>query len=172
MRSPTERIARDAILAVFALVLSYLESLVPLSLWIPLPGIRLGLPNVCVMLAFFLIGKGDALCLTVLRVLLSTLLFSSPITAVYSLAGGLFAYCTLLALKKGKEKDFFSLPGVSAACAAAHITAQVLAASALYGNPAFLTYLPAALCLSLPTGLLTGWLTSLLEKRVGPLLRS
>lgn len=172
MRSPTERIARDALFTGFSLMLAYLETLIPLPFFFAFPGVRLGLPNICVMLVFFKIGKKDAFAVLILRIFLSVLLFSSPVTAIYSLAGGLCAYGTMAFLANGEKKGVFSFYGISSACAASHITGQIAVASAIYASPAFFTYLPGALLLSLLTGLLTGGVTSLLAKKISRFLKN
>ena len=56
----TRRVAVNAMLCVFAMMLSYLEVLLPLSALIPLPGFRLGLANIAVLVVFCLFSPIDA----------------------------------------------------------------------------------------------------------------
>lgn len=170
MHFPIKRIAADGLLTTFALILSYLESLLPIGFLIPVPGIRLGLPNLCVMLAFFLMGKGDAWILSLLRVVLSCLLFSSPEALLFSLCGALFSYAVLWMLSGLKKKEKISFLGLSPAAAAAHGIGQTLAACLLYRSGMFLLGLPLLIVFSALAGIFTGLLAELLLPRLKQIL--
>ena len=68
-----KKIARYGLLISLALVLSYAESLVPLS--VAVPGVKLGLPNLVVIFALYRIGAKEAAVLSVLRVVLVSAMF-------------------------------------------------------------------------------------------------
>ena len=59
MRLTTRELTVCAMLVALALALSYLESFFPLSLVIPLPGVKLGLANVVTLFALYALGPGQ-----------------------------------------------------------------------------------------------------------------
>ena len=76
------RVSMDAMLVAFAVMLSYLEVLLPLEAVIPLPGFRLGLANIAVLVVFCLFSPIDAAIVSAVRILLMGLLFGSA-TSLY-----------------------------------------------------------------------------------------
>ena len=79
-------LTRMAILAAAALILSYLDSLIPL---VPsVPGIKLGLSNLVLLYAVFYMTPFETVLLMLLKVGLSSLLFGNAVGALYALAGG------------------------------------------------------------------------------------
>ena len=136
----------------------------PVSLLIPLPGVKLGLANLAVMLAFFVCSPVDAALVSFVRVLLSALLFGSPVSFVFAFLGGALAYGTLfisrLALRRGK----LSFIGASVISSAAHGCGQILAAAVLYGIGATF-YLPVLLICGIFTGAAIGAILNVLYIR-------
>jgi heptaprenyl diphosphate synthase len=147
----TQRLAQIALLATLALVLGYLESLVPLP--ISIPGVRLGLGNICVLLALYLLDTKSALLVMVVKVVVSALLFGSPMAIIYSTAGAVLSFCGMWLLKRWEKVNIVA---VSIVAAVLHNTAQVLVAAALLAIPAVLFYLPALVIVACATGTLTG----------------
>ena len=147
------RISMDAMLCVLAMMLSYLEVILPLNLLVPLPGFRLGLANVAVVAVFCLFTPIDALAVMSVRILLMGLLFGSPTSLYFSAMGGLFSFAVLMLAKYLCKKC--SLVGVSILCAAAHNTGQVIT-----------TYRPALLIASVIYGGIVGVLLNLLLPRL------
>ena len=70
--SRVKRLTLDAMLLGVAMILSYLEAILPLSL--PLPGAKLGLCNVAIMLCFYAVSPIDALAVSLMRICLTALL--------------------------------------------------------------------------------------------------
>jgi heptaprenyl diphosphate synthase len=129
-----------------ALMLSYLEVLLPLGSAIPLPGFRLGLANLVVTAVFCLVSPIDAAIVSAARIMIMGVLFGSVTSLYFSALGGIFAYLMLLLLSKiGRRCSFF---GVSVLCAAAHNTGQIFAAMTLFGTALITSYLPALLLAS------------------------
>ena len=154
---PARRLAYRALLLALALLLSYVEHLVPLSL--ALPGMKVGLPNAVIMYAFFHLGKRCAAAISFLRVLLASLLFGSAASLFFSLLGAVFSYAVLLLLSYAPLGRI----GLSIGCAAAHGAGQILAAAVLYGTAVF-SYLPYMLLAALPFGALCGLLLYMCER--------
>ena len=159
MKLTTKQLTLCALLTAMALALSYLENLFPLSLAIPLPGVKLGLANVVTLFALYALGPGQALLILLARCFLGTMFAGNLNALLYSLLGGLAAFGTMNLLSRWRR---LSVYGVSAGGAAAHSCGQIAAAVLTLGNPAPLYYLPFLLGVSLFTGTLTGLLAACL----------
>jgi heptaprenyl diphosphate synthase len=160
---PSSRIAYIAVFTSVALVLSYIESMLPLSLIIALPGIKLGLANIAVMLAFFKFGALDAAFVSLCRIALISLLFGNLSSLLFSLIGGVCAYVVLLTASHIRGVGRI---GVSCACAAAHSVGQITAACIVMSNTAATAYLPILLVASVPLGIFTGAALIFIESRL------
>ncbi|MDE6607966.1 MAG: Gx transporter family protein, partial [Lachnospiraceae bacterium] len=86
------------LLLAFALILSYVESLIPFFFGVP--GMKLGLANLAVLLALYLFGGREAFLLNVLRILLSSFLFGNMSMFFYSAAGGVVSFLGMLLMKR------------------------------------------------------------------------
>lgn len=157
------RLTRCAVLTALALALSVAEGLVPLTILIPLPGLRLGLANLVTVYALAALGGGEALLILLARCLLGALLGGNLAALAFSLAGGLLAFALEWTLLRWRRLSLF---GVCMAGAAGHNTGQVLAAVAVMGSRAPLVYLPPLLLASIVTGAFTGWAAALLIDRI------
>ena len=157
----TKDVALTGLLIALALILSYLESLVPLSFAIP--GIKLGLPNLVIVFALYRLRPGVAAAISLLRVLLVALLFGSALSLAYSAAGAAVSFAVMLLLRKSGR---FGCAGVSVAGAVAHNFAQIAAAALLLETASLAWYFPV-LCLSgTLAGVCIGLLAALLVKRI------
>ena len=157
----TKNVALTGLLIALALVLSYLESLVPLSFAIP--GIKLGLPNLVVVFALYRLKPPIAAAISLLRVALVALLFGSALSLAYSAAGAVLSLAVMLLLRKTGR---FGCTGVSVAGAVAHNLGQILTAAALLETASLAWYFPV-LCLSgTVAGVVIGLLAALLVKRI------
>ena len=157
MNIPTKTITTCAVLASLALALSYLESFFPPLL--PLPGIKLGLANIVTVYALYTLGAPSALAILVVRCLLGALFAGNVSALIFSLFGGLAAMLVMIALHALPR---LSVYGVSVGGAAAHNCGQVAAALLTLGSRAPLAYLPILLVVSVFTGALTGFVSTLL----------
>ena len=147
----TRQLALCAVLTALALGLSTLENLFPVTLLIPLPGVKLGLANIVTVFALYQLGALPALAILTARCLLGGLFAGNASAMLFSLLGGLTAMLRCL-----------SIYGVSIGGAAGHNLGQMAAALITLGNTAVLGYLPFLLGISLLTGTLTGLVSSLL----------
>lgn len=164
MRITTKKLALAAVLTALALGLSTLENLFPVSLLVPLPGIKLGLANIVTVFALYRLGAPFALAILVARCLLGAMFAGNVSALLFSLMGGVLAMLVMILLRRAKR---LSVYGVSIAGAAAHNIGQICAAMLVLGGTAVLGYLPALLGVSLVTGALTGFVTSLLFRAMG-----
>lgn len=92
----TRRLARVSLLCACALVLSYLETMIPLP--VAVPGIKLGLANVAVVVALYTLDVKSAGAVALVKVLASGFLFGSPMMLAYSLGGTALAFVGMVAL--------------------------------------------------------------------------
>ena len=154
------KIAQYGLLTALALVLSYLESLVP-PLWVP--GVKLGLPNLAVVFALYRLGWKDACVISMVRVVLAALLFGSGVSMAYSLAGAALSLALMGLLKKSER---FSSVGVSVAGGVAHNAGQILVAMALLETARLVWYLPALWISGTAAGVVIGVVSGELVKRI------
>lgn len=159
MKLTTKQLTFCAILTAMALALSYLENFFPLSLAIPIPGVKLGLANIVTVFALYTLGPGQALLILTARCLLGAVFAGNMNALIFSVLGGVSAMLVMIALSRPGR---FSVYGVSIGGAAAHNCGQIAAAVLTLGNTAPLYYLPILLGVSLATGALTGLLAACL----------
>lgn len=159
MKWTTKNIALCAVLSALALGLSTLEGLFPLSLIVPLPGVKLGLANIVTVFALYRLGALEALAILLTRCLLGGLFAGNVSAMLFSLLGGVTAMLVMILLKRCRA---LSVYGVSLGGAAAHNLGQMAAACITLGSTMVLGYLPFLLAVSLLTGTLTGFVTALL----------
>ena len=94
-------------LMALAMIFSYVEVLIPINLGVP--GIKLGIANLVVVIGLFFLPAGEVLMISVARILLMGYLFGNGMSILYSLAGGLLSFLVMLLLKHIKG---FSITGV------------------------------------------------------------
>ena len=163
MQYPTKakKVAVAAILASLALIFSYIEFLIPISLGAP--GIKLGIANIVILVAIYKLGWKYALPVNIVRVALAALLFGSVFSALYSLAGALLSFLVMSLLKK---TDKFSIVGVSMAGGVAHNIGQLIVACLAMETTDVLYYYPVLLISGLITGIGIGILGTMIINRL------
>lgn len=134
-----------------ALICSYVESLIPISFGIP--GVRLGLANIVVILMLYQMGVRAALTISVLRILLAGLLFGNLFSILYSLAGGLLSFACMALLK---QTGRFRIISISAAGGITHNLGQILVAVVIVENRNLFYYAPVLLLAGVATGIVIG----------------
>ena len=139
------------VMTALALIFSYVESLV--SIPIPVPGIKLGLANLMVVVLLFPVGTKEAFWMNLARILLSGFLFGNFSSILYSIAGALVSFGVMLLLKRTGR---FSIIGVSIAGGTAHNIGQILVAAAVLENLDLLFYAPILMITGEGTGFLIG----------------
>lgn len=159
MKINTKKLALGAVLTALALGLSTIENLFPVTLLVPLPGVKLGLANIVTVFALYELGAVPALTILVARCLLGSLFAGNASALIFSMLGGLTAMLVMILLKQLSGLSIF---GVSIGGAAAHNVGQIAAAMITLGNTMVLGYLPFLLGISLLTGTLTGFISALL----------
>ncbi|MBR2281088.1 MAG: Gx transporter family protein [Spirochaetales bacterium] len=158
----TREIAETGLLITLAMVLSYVESLIPA--FVAIPGIKVGLANIVVVYALYRLDFKHAFLISLLRVLLSALLFGTVLTLAYSAAG---AFLSLVGMSILKRTGLFGTTAVSVSGAVLHNLGQIAVAAALLGTGALFYYLPFLIISGVVTGVVIGLVSAMLIRRVG-----
>ncbi len=137
--------------AAAALILSYVETLIPISFG--MPGIKLGLPNLLIVLMLYLYGGREAFMVNAARIVLSACLFGSMFGMLYALAGALCSFSVMYICKKSGR---FLQTGVSIAGGIAHNLGQCAVAAFIVKNLHIFYYAPPLTVAGALTGLLIG----------------
>lgn len=145
-----------------ALICSYVESLIPISFGIP--GVKLGLTNIVVVLMLYCIGAKEALAVSVCRIVLTGFLFGNLFSILYSLAGGLLSFLIMWAVKRTGK---FGILPVSVCGGIFHNIGQLAVAALVVENYNVFYYLPVLLLAGAATGLAIGVVAQELIIRIG-----
>lgn len=148
-------LAFAAVLAALAIVLGYVEHLIPLPIGIY--GIKLGLANLAVVLSLYLLGARHAFAVNAVRIAVSALLFGSVVSLAYSICGGLVS---LLLMTLAKKYLHFSCVGVSIIGGITHNASQLCVAVLLVSNLRIAFYLPVLIAVGAVTGAIIGVLSA------------
>lgn len=148
--------------ASLALLLSYVELMLP-PIFVAVPGIKVGLPNVIIIYVLYCMGVRYAALVSATRLLISWMLFGSAVTFLYSLAGAILSLGVMAILKKTK---MLSTVGVSVAGGVMHNVGQILVATVLLRTPQIAYYLIVLAVTGTISGIFIGLCGALLIRRV------
>lgn len=149
-----------AMMMAIAIVLSYLESFIPVFI----PGVKLGLANAIVLIMLYEFKYYEAFIVDLLRILLVSLIrgtFLEP-SFMMSISGGMLSFLVMFIFTRFK---FFSPIGVSVLSSIFHSIGQILMAIVILGTDKVIYYLPFIGLLSLLTGILSGLVVRTYLKR-------
>ncbi len=154
-------VAFGAAFTALSMILSYLDSLIPL---IPrIPGIKLGLANLVTVFALFSFGVPEAFIITIARVLLTGFTFTGMPAMLYSLSGAVLSLAAMCALKKTGR---FSVIGISMAGGVFHNLGQLLVSCLLVSDMRLFAYYPILAVAGTITGILIGVISDQLIRRL------
>ena len=157
----TKKITTLAITISFAMILSYIESRIPT--FVAIPGVKIGLANIAVIFALYKFGIKEAATVSVLRIFLVSMLFGTPVSMLYSLAGGILSLLFMSVLKiftPLKEVTISICGGVL------HNIGQIGMASIILGTNVVIYYLPFLMISGIIAGVAVGIAAGILIKRV------
>ena len=152
----TKKLTISALLVALAMILSYVEVLIPFNFGIP--GIKLGLANL-VVVALYLLNARQALMISVVRILLVSFTFGNMAALLYSITGGLLSFAVMVLCRRIKGLSTMS---VSVAGGISHNIGQILVAVFVVKNLNLLFYLPVLMIAGIITGLLIGLVAGLI----------
>ena len=158
------KVAYFGVFTTLALIFSYVETLIPIQFGIP--GVKLGLANLIIVIALYRMKLSEAYLLSIVRVLLAGFIFGNYFSIIYSLAGGLLSLTVMALLRK---KGGFSVIGVSIAGGVFHNIGQLIIASVIVETFSVMDYVPVLLIAGLVTGLLIGIASDGMLKRLANL---
>ena len=150
-----------ALLTALSMILSYIEGLLPA--FVAIPGIKVGLANLAVVLALYRLGWREAICVSLVRVLCLSLLFGNAASLAYSIAGAALSLAGMVILKKTMR---FSPLSVSVTGGVLHNIGQLLMACVLLSTTALRYYLPFLLLGGILAGIVIGVISAILLKRI------
>ena len=159
---------RTAFLGVFsalAIILGYVESMIPFFSGIP--GMKLGLANMAVIAVLYLYGPADALLVSLVRILVVGMMFGNMVSILYSLAGAVLSLSVMVWLK---GKGWFSIRGVSMAGGVFHNIGQLFIAAVTVNTFQIFYYMPLLILSGTLTGILIGILGGEITRRMKGIL--
>ena len=143
------KVAQYGLFAALAILMGYVEMLIPLPLLVP--GMKLGLANVIIVIVLYHIDTKSAFFISLVRVLMSGLLFQGFAGLLYSLAGALLSLGVMALLKKTGKVSITSVMG-----GVFHNVGQIIVAAAVVENIKMAYYLPFLLVTGVVTGFVIG----------------
>lgn len=147
------------------MILGYIESLFPVFAGIP--GMKIGLPNLAIVMVLYLYSWKEAAIVSVVRILVIGFLFGNAFSIAFSLAGGMLSLlCMELARRFGK----FRCAGVSMVGGVTHNAGQILMAMIIVENAKIGYYFPILMVTGLATGILIGIVSNILVQRMKKIL--
>lgn len=158
----TKKITFLALFASLALLLSYVEMLLP-PIFTGVPGIKMGLPNIVIILILYRFGIKEAAIVSFVRLLIVSVLFGNITMLWYSLAGAVLSLAVMGILKK---LDILSTVGVSVAGAIMHNVGQMIVAMLLMQTSEIGYYMIVLSITGTIAGIFIGLCGALLHKRL------
>lgn len=164
MQLRSKKIALYGMCIALAFILSYIEAVLPINNG--MPGMKLGLTNLVVLIALYYMDGKSAFIINLVRIALVGLTFGNGISFCYSLAGGALSFLVMFVLKK---TGWLKMVAVSVAGSVFHNIGQIVVAMVLLRTTAVVWYF-GVLCISgvaagIVVGLLAGLVLEKLPKR-------
>lgn len=155
-----KKITMYGLFTALAMIMSIIEVLMPIPL--PVPGIKVGFPNIIILFVLYRFGAKTAISVSLVRVLLVSLLFGNFLGLAYSLAGAVLSLAVMILLKK---TDLFSTLGVSVVGGIAHNAGQITVACILMSTSEISYYMPVLIITGTVAGIVVGIASHLLIKK-------
>ena len=155
----SKKVAVTALFTAFAIVLSYIETFIPI---VGIPGVKLGLANFAIVLALYMLGAREALIINIIRILLVGFMFGNMFSIVYSLVGAGFSYLIMVLAKKIK----LSIITVAVLGGVFHNLGQIIVAGLVVETYSVVAYVPVLIISGIITGMLIGILAVFIYNRV------
>lgn len=157
----TRKIAYLGLLIALAFVFSYVEFLIPVNFGVP--GAKLGLANLVIIVALYTLNERDEFLLSVIRIVLVGFTFGSMASMLYSLAGGVLSFAVMVLAKRTK---LLALTGVSVLGGVFHNIGQILMAIWVLHTASLVYYLPVLLLAGSLSGIAIGVLGAMVTRRI------
>lgn len=161
MKTNTKKLTALALTISFAMILSYIESRIPT--FVAVPGIKIGLANIAVIFSLYKFGIKESMAVSIIRIVLISMLFGSPISMLYGLAGGILSLVAMILLKRFTPLKEIA---ISVCGGVLHNVGQIGMASILLSTNVIVYYLPFLLLSGTVAGIVVGIASALLIKRI------
>ena len=166
MKNSTKRLCALSAATALAMILSFVESQIPPI--VPIPAVKIGLANIVTVFLLYAFSWREAALVSFLRISLSSILFGSAVSMLYSLSGAILSFLVMLLLKK---VNLFSCIGVSVVGGVFHNVGQIICASFILGTATVAVYLPVLLLSGVLGGIAVGSLGGLLIVKIKKFIR-
>ena len=160
MEKSIKKLCYLALFCAIAIVLSYIESLIPLYLGVP--GAKLGLANVVTLTLLLCFGLKEAFILIV------SMTFTNFYMFLYSLSGGLLSLIIMYLFLK---TNLFSDIIISIMGGIFHNVGQLLVAMLFFSSTVFMYYLPYLMLFGILSGIVIGILGEIVYLKIGNQLK-
>ena len=154
-------VALYGLLTALAMVLSFVETLIPIP--IPIPGVKLGLANLVTVVGLYLIGIPGTIAVTLVRIVLVGFSFGNPYSMIYGLSGSFLSLLVMAILKKTGR---FSQISISVLGGIAHNIGQITFAAVIVQTSGVFYYLPFLIAAGCIAGTLIGIVGGLITGRL------
>ena len=155
----TKDVAVIGVLAAFGAILSYIEAILSFSTGIP--GVKIGLANIAVVVALYMYGSKNAFMINIVRIIVVGLLFGNAFSMVFSAAGAIISFVVMVLFKKTNR---LSILGVSTVGGVAHNIGQIMIAALVVDSYSVIYYMPALFIAGIITGVIIGFVSKMLIK--------
>ena len=141
-----------SLLLAIAIVLNYLESFIPS---IGIPGVKLGLANIVILICLYKYKVYETLMVDLLRVLLASLLKGTFLSIAFymSLSGAMLSFLVMFLFRYIKTLKPLVISVIGAIF---HAIGQIVVALIIMQTSGILLYLPFIMLASIITGVLNG----------------
>ena len=156
-----QKMALLGVLTAAAIVIAILESFIPS---VGVPGVKLGLANIVILIILYELGIVEAIIVNLLRVLVVGLVRGTFLSMGFlmSLTGAIMSLGIMILFYLLIKK--FSIIGVSVVGSIFHVTGQILIAMIYLGTAYIVLYLPIITISAILTGVFVGIVSQLIIK--------
>ena len=149
-----------------AMILSFVESLIPPLVMVP--GVKIGLANIVTVFLLYTLGMRSAGAVSLVRVLLSALLFGNVQSLIFAFSGALLSFVVMIVAKRLLP---FGTVGVSVLGAVAHNAGQIIAAVIVMETAAIAYYLIPLVISGTVAGIFVGLIAAVITKRLEKIIK-
>ena len=157
----TKKVAFIGLSITLAMILSYIESKIPIM--VAIPGVKVGLPNLIIVFILYKVGWKETIAVSLVRIFLVSLMFGNLQSMLFSVSGAALSLAGMILLKK---INCFSSITVSIVGGLLHNIGQILMAVLWTKTPQVVLYLPMLLATGTIAGFVIGLLAGMLVKRL------
>lgn len=154
-----QKMALLGVLTAAAIVIAILESFIPS---VGIPGVKLGLANIVILIILYELGIWEAVVVNLLRVLVVSFVRGTFLSMGFlmSLTGCVFSLGIMILFYLLIKK--FSIIGVSVIGSIFHVAGQILIAMIYLGSAYIFLYLPVIAIFAIITGVFVGIVAKLI----------